>query len=852
MVGQTISHYKILEKLGVGGMGVVYKAQDLKLDRFVALKFLPPDLSVNEEEKQRFIHEAKAASALDHPNICNIHEIDETKDGQIFICMAHYEGETLQNKVSSNQLSVDSAIDIAIQIAQGLAAVHAHGIVHRDIKPANIIVTNDGAAKIVDFGIAKLAGATRIPTTGTTIGTPAYISPEQARGEPVDHRTDIWSLGVVLYEMLTGQPPFKEEVEQALLYSILHEKPEPLSKYRAGVPERLQRIVDKALDKNPETRYQHIEDLLADLQRERKRGSAKLAFTTLALITAVIMMVALYVFNRQPAKPILATHKQVTFVGNASFPAISPDGQFITYVAGKDSEQSVMVQNFTGGQPLEIFSGIKFLSFLRWSPDGSEFIFSTIMMSDSSWQTFIVPRTGGSSRRITGGPYLCWSHDGSQIAHARENWKRVGITNKTTDEVTSISLRGSFDWLWDIDWSPLGNRLLFLTVNQRQYRIWTIKVDGSQQQQVAEDSVRLFSPRWSADGETIYYLRSNGQTKDLMKIKIASETGKTKVSAYVLQTGLQAGEFFTLSQDNKRLLYTRELVYSNLWLVNPEDRAPIVKTKQLTTGTSSITQPRISPDGERLAFSIEKESHANIFVMPIAGSQMQQLTFLNSYNAGVAWSPDGKKIVFGSTQGGTPKVWRVDSNGGAPRSFDKSELSISFNLTWSPDSHILYQRPGNRNFHILNPQTEQERPLVPNDSVGWIFSPCYSPDGKSVAVFWERKGTKFDGVWLVSLEDSLQVLISKGDLAPIEWSTDGKWIYAWNILKKPVEILMVPVNGGKPKTLVTLPFDHIESQIGNGNGISMTPDGKRIVCVVVETQSDVWMMENFDPEVERK
>ncbi len=209
MLGQTISHYKILTKLGGGGMGVVYKAQDLKLNRPIALEFLPPNLTHDEEAKQRFVHEAQAASALDHNNICTIYEIDETEDDQIFICMAYYEGETLQKKVNSAGagLSVRSVIEIAIQIAQGLAKAHEHGIMHRDIKPANVMITKDRVVKILDFGLAKLAGLTRLTKSGMTVGTAAYMSPEQARGEEADHHTDIWSLGVVLYGILSASPP---------------------------------------------------------------------------------------------------------------------------------------------------------------------------------------------------------------------------------------------------------------------------------------------------------------------------------------------------------------------------------------------------------------------------------------------------------------------------------------------------------------------------------------------------------------------------------------------------------------------------------------------------------------------
>ena len=270
MIGKTVSHYKILEKLGEGGMGVVYKAEDTKLDRFVALKFLPPHLGKEEEEKERFIHEAKAASALDHHNICTIHEVNETEDGQMFIAMSHYEGETLDRKIKQGPLKLEGALDIAVQVAQGLEKAHKKGIVHRDIKPGNLLVTEDGVVKILDFGLAKLAGKTKMTKAQTTLGTVAYMSPEQAQAEEVDHRTDIWSLGVVLYEMVIGQRPFRGEYDQSVIYSIMNEEPQPLTGLRTGVPMELERIVKKALTKSPDERYQNVSDLLVDLKKFTK------------------------------------------------------------------------------------------------------------------------------------------------------------------------------------------------------------------------------------------------------------------------------------------------------------------------------------------------------------------------------------------------------------------------------------------------------------------------------------------------------------------------------------------------------------------------------------------------------
>ena len=266
MIGKIISHYKVIEKLGGGGMGVVYKAQDLKLDRFVALKFLPPSFSSDDEAKLRFIHEAKAASALEHTNICTIHEIDETDDGQIYIVMSCYEGETLKKKIERGSLNIEQAIEITIQIAEGLVKAHESDIIHRDIKPANIFITNDGVVKILDFGLAKVAGQTQLTQMGSTIGTVAYMSPEQTRGDTIDHRTDIWSLGVVLYEMLTGQLPFKGEYEQAMIYSLLNENPLSIRKLSPGFSEEVENIVFKLIEKEQENRHQHCNEIITDLQ----------------------------------------------------------------------------------------------------------------------------------------------------------------------------------------------------------------------------------------------------------------------------------------------------------------------------------------------------------------------------------------------------------------------------------------------------------------------------------------------------------------------------------------------------------------------------------------------------------
>ena len=282
MIGQSISHYKILEKLGEGGMGVVYKAEDTRLKRTVALKFLPSDITRDADAKERFLHEAQAASALNHPNICGIHTIEEF-EGQQFIDMEFVEGVTLREKIAQcrakSLFALQDAIQYAIQIGEGLNAAHKKGIVHRDIKPDNIMLTDEGLVKIMDFGLAKLKGKSKLTKTHSTLGTLSYMSPEQARGEEADHRSDIFSLGAVLYEMVTGRRPFKGEHEAAIIYSLVNETPEPLARYKSNIPDELQRIVNKALSKERGERYQHVDELLADLKAVRRQLESGLTST---------------------------------------------------------------------------------------------------------------------------------------------------------------------------------------------------------------------------------------------------------------------------------------------------------------------------------------------------------------------------------------------------------------------------------------------------------------------------------------------------------------------------------------------------------------------------------------------
>ncbi len=375
MIGQTISHYKILEKLGEGGMGVVYKATDTKLDRFVALKFLPPHLAASEQDKARFIQEAKSASALNHPNVCTIHDIQE-HDGQLFIVMEFVDGQTLQERKST--LSQKQALDIGIQIADGLAAAHEKGIVHRDIKPENIMIRKDGIVQIMDFGLAKLRGASRLTKEGSTVGTAGYMSPEQVQGLDADHRSDIFSLGVLLFEMLSGQPPFKGVHETAIAYEIVNVDSPPLSSIKPNIPPELDAIVLECLEKDPRERTQSASQISVDLKRYRRESSKQRA----SRITAArpVMKVQDYEAE-QPVERVERTKQSfLPWIVSGAFGAGCIVISFLYFFGSKPEVQSVraFIQAPGGSSFAQQSGGASGVGQISISPDGRRIAFIAV------------------------------------------------------------------------------------------------------------------------------------------------------------------------------------------------------------------------------------------------------------------------------------------------------------------------------------------------------------------------------------------------------------------------------------------------------------------------------------------
>jgi serine/threonine protein kinase len=498
MTGRTIAHYEILERLGEGGMGVVYKARDSHLDRFVAIKVLPPEKMTDPERKRRFVQEAKAASALNHPNIITIHDIDQT-DGIDFISMEYVAGRTLDQLIPRHGMRLNGALECAVQISDALARAHSAGIIHRDLKPSNIMVDKRGMVKVLDFGLAKLTEVTSLgedastrtmkPVTeeGKIVGTVAYMSPEQAEGQPVDARSDIFSLGVVLYEMATGARPFRGNSAMSVISSILKDSPLAPAQVNPGVPRDLDRIIRHCLAKDPARRYQSAVDLRNDIEevqqrvesgeafdRERPAAGRRLPWRIALIVAGVVIAIAgSAIFwrarqaeNLRPALSRAEFSQLTSQPGVEWFPSLSPDGRWLVYAGTGARGHQIYLQSVSGQNPLDLSKDATVDDDQpAFSPDGEHIAFRS---SREGGGIFVMGRTGEAARRVTHmGFKPSWSPDGTQLAFTTENVELDPQNSETQSELWAVTVStGETRRLNEGDavlasWSPHNHRIAY-------------------------------------------------------------------------------------------------------------------------------------------------------------------------------------------------------------------------------------------------------------------------------------------------------------------------------------------------------------------------------------------------------
>jgi serine/threonine protein kinase/Tol biopolymer transport system component len=868
LAGRILGHYRVVERIGGGGMGVVYRAEDLRLARTVALKFLPPELTRDPEAKARFLQEARAASALDHPNICTIHEVGETDEGRLYLVMPCYDGETLRQRIERGPLSIDEATDIAQQIARGLSKAHRRGIVHRDIKPANLMLTGDGVVKILDFGLAKLAGAAAITRTGSSVGTPAYMSPEQARGEDVDHRTDLWSLGVVLYEMLAGRRPFGGEHEQAVLYSIFNEAPKPLSEIRPDAPPDLARIVGGLLAKDPADRYPTVEGPLGDLRALRGdpmtatvrtdavgtaalRGRARawrwaaLAAAGLALAGAGAILLLRSGGSVGGPGPVQANFARLTDQeGSETFPSLSPDGGELVYVrASFPGNLDIYSQRVGGSNPRNLTEDSPLAdSQPAFSPDGQQIAFRS---EREGGGLFLMGATGESVRRLTDlGFNPAWSPDGREIAFATE-----GVSGPLERRLDNSEL-----WAVDVatgerrlvhkgdavqpSWSPHGHRIAFwgLPAGSPERVIWTVPAGGGEPVRVTGGDHLDWNPVWSPDGKSLYFVSNRSGTMNLWRVPVDEESGEVRglpepVTSSPLSLGL-----LSLSRDGRKIAYGTNESRSNLERI-PLDPARGEVTGdpvRVTQGSRAVRSAATSPDGRWITFDTSFPQE-DLFIVRPDGTGQRQLTDDAARDRLPRWSPDGSRILFYSDRGGAYGAWTIRPDGSGLAPLPHGSTASFYNPLWSPDGKLLAGSLETRGAVLVDLGLPGGRRLraLPQPGRGESFAPTsWSADGLSLAGTLERADrSAVPGVVVHFLVSGRYERLTETGVTP-RWLNGGRGL----VYLDGGKVLVYDLAGRRSRLLLDPPPS------STFKAVNVSPDGRYLDAVRLADEGDIWLL----------
>jgi len=869
LVGQEIESYRIEKLLGAGGMGEVYLARDTKLDRLVALKVLPWHFVADAERLGRFRREARALSSLNHPNLVTIYEVGEA-DGLHFIAMELVEGRTLS--LLRDKLSMKELLAIVAQVAEALGAAHQSGIIHRDVKPDNVMVRPDGYAKVLDFGLVKLAEVEPTPGTantqlGVAMGTLAYMSPEQASGEPVDHRTDIWSLGVVLYELATGRKPFSTETRQATINAILSAQPTPATTVDPNLPPDLDRILSKALDKDRELRYQTASDFRTDIRRLLRQldssptvsdaGSSALAAVqqflrrrwlwpaVIGVVLIVSASVAAWWFLLR-AKAVMPDWSRAARVqltnqhGTEFFPTLSPDGRSFVYASNENGNFDLFEERVGGKNPKPLTPNTP--------SDETQPVFSP----NGEWIAFrstrdpagvYVIKAGGENVRlvIADCHHPSWSPDGKEIVCSSAG--RVAPTTRNTLPsrlwIANVET-GDKRLLCENDamqpsWSPNGDRIAFWFMHPASGRsdVATVSRNGGPVEVITADESTDWNPVWSPDGKFLYFASDRSGDMSFWRLAIDQKTGKTDGDAEAVFTPSTFNSHLSFSRNGKRMIYVQTEQRANIQAVKFDQNTEKIVGQPfwITRGDRRIVRPELSRDGTRFVMRLQRRTQDDIVVVNRDGSNWRDLTDDKFFDRYPRWSPDGKTIAFTSDRTGRYEIWLLDADSANFRQLTFNTQGDTTFPLWSPDGSQIVYRSNlvNTVLDVNKSWAEQKlRRLPPAPDKQNFFAWDWSRDGKRL-IGNLGGATPFVGVYSFETND-YQKLAEFGE-SP-KWLPDStRFLFYSNDT--------VYIGDIKTKRVREV-FKSEEDEIRSAD---ISAGGEVLYFTIYSSESDIWLLD---------
>ena len=869
--GTRLGQYDIVETIGAGGMGEVYRARDPRLDREVAIKVLAAQLDTDPDALARFEREAVSVAKLSHPNILSIFEF--AREGRTaFVVTELVEGETLRNRLQNGALPPRRAVGYALQIARGIGAAHARGIVHRDLKPENIMITRDDQIKILDFGLAKpietretdmTRGAAVATNAGTVLGTFGYMAPEQVRGLSIDHRADIFALGAVLYEMLSGERAFRGETAADTMSAILNSEPHDLESTRLSIAPGLDRIVRRCLEKKAELRFQSAADLAfaletlstastrsspaMDVAPPAQRGRMPWLPWAIAFL-AVIAAAASWILNRaEPIEePRWHSFTRITeAAGEETSPTLSADGTTVAYAVRVNGSWDVYAQRVGGRNATPIVNdpqrdegGPVF------SPDGSLIAFHE---SDALGGIFVAGATGESVRRLTDiGFDPAWSPDGRQIAFGTE--EIVDPASRMGDSFVYVvdAAGGAPRKIVEADavqpsWSPSGQRLVYWSNTGGQRDIFTIAATGGTRVPVTQDAAIDWAPVWSPDGRSVYFSSDRGGAMNLWRIAVDQSTGLPQGRPEPVTAGVQAAAGVPrFSKDGVRLAFRSRVASINPVGV-PFDPVTLKAGAPFLLDTrNNVRIPSdVSPDGKLIAFFSLGDHQEDAFVGAV-GAPMRRVTDDSPRDRAPVFTPDGRSLVFYSNRDGNWGVWRVDIDGGNLRKVAGDQLgAVYVYLSPNADTVIFVSQSGRTVLSAPFAGGGSARPTVLEGTAlgDKYFNPTsWSRDGKRLAGFLITDSGRPTGVAVHSLSTHVTTAMSDDETYAVKWLADSRRVVYFT--KRGRELVVLDTSTGTRSVVDTaLPAPSITDVF------AISPDNRTIYYGAARAESDIWIVE---------